>query len=101
MSISSETFTANDDLEHKYQVVSGNTQGIEGFQIHVDGNFGGGTLTISFLAADKTFHDLAEGVFTANADKDVRWLSPTTMKATLAGATGPSLFVQFTDFARG
>ena len=101
MSITSVTLTANGDLEHEYKVVSGSTQGIEGVQINADGDFGGGTLTLTYLAADKTFHALENGAFTALASKDVRWLSPTTFKATLAGATAPSLFIQFTDFARG
>lgn len=101
MSITSETLTANGDLEHEYQVIPASSRGIEGFQFHVDGNFGGGTLTLSFTGADDNFHDLAEGIFTANADKDVKLLSATTVKATLAGATTPSIFIQFTDFARG
>lgn len=102
MAITSTTLTADGDTpDHEYKAVSGSTQGIEGFQFHADGSFGGGTLTLSFLAADDTFHDLAEGIFTANADKDVRLLSPTTVKATLAGATAPTIFIQFTDFARG
>lgn len=102
MSITSTTLTADGDTpEHTYQVVSSSTQGIEGFHFHADGTFGGGTLTISFLGADDTFHNIDQGAFTANADKDVRLLSPTTVKATLTGATTPSIFVQFTDFTRG
>jgi len=55
MAITSETFTADDDKEHVYNAIPASSRGIEGFQFHADGNFGGGTLTLSFFSCGQNF----------------------------------------------
>jgi len=101
MAITSELLEADGDFEHVYQVIPASSRGVQGFQINADGDFGGGTLTLTVLLADGLFHDMENGTYTVLTSRDVGWRSPTTFKATLAGATAPSLFVQFTDNARG
>ena len=62
--------------------------------VHASGTFGGGTITFKFEGADGTYHDIANGAFTAAADKTFTFNRETKIKGTLAGATGPSLFYE-------
>lgn len=60
--------------------------------VHMSGTFGSGTITWKINDGDGNYKDMANGAFTAAADKRFNFAGPVVMKGTLAGATGPSLF---------
>lgn len=64
--------------------------------IHCSGNFGGGTITWHFKGEDGGWHALANGAFTAAADKrfDFPLDMPTRIKGTLSASTGANLYYE-------
>lgn len=58
-----------------------------------EGTFGSGTLTWYYSAAGSTFVAISGGAFTASGQVVVTCGSGCTLKATLAGATSPSIIV--------
>lgn len=68
---------------------------VSGFvRVHGSGTFGGGTLTFKFLGNDGSYHDIANAAFTAAFDKIIELPRETKIKATLAGATTPTLYYE-------
>lgn len=62
--------------------------------LHLNGTFGGGTVTVSFRGYGSTGAWLPindGGTFTADADKQLWFPRKTTVKVTLSGATTPTI----------
>ena len=76
----------------------GNTDAIEGMggvvRVHGSGTFGGGTLTFQFLGSDGSYHDIDGASFTQAFDKVFELPRKSTIRASLSGATGPSLYYE-------
>lgn len=64
--------------------------------VHCSGTFGAGTITWKFVGRDGNYKDIANGAFTSAEDKTFNWADGTTrtIKGTLAGSTGASLYYE-------
>lgn len=65
------------------------------YLFHASGSFGGGTLTIQFLAADDTWKSISNASFTSSTDNLVLLPPSTRIRVVLTGATAPDLYYQF------
>jgi len=84
-------------VDHKVGDDTGNAQG---FRFHASGTFGGGTLTLAFKGGDGTYRAIESGDFTAAVDRIVEIDKGTTVRASLTGATAPSVYYEFNDFSK-
>lgn len=62
--------------------------------VHGSGSFGGGTMTWKYLGKDGSYHDIAEAAYTQAFDKLLEFPDPVSLKGTLSGSTGPSLYYE-------
>jgi len=93
MSSTNQTLSANGTTAiHHHE-----TQTISDVQVSAIGTFGGGTLAIEQLHGDGTWRSISGASYTANASKVLGVASGTSLRATLTGATSPSIFVEFSD----
>jgi len=65
-------------------------------RVHCSGDFGSGTITWKYLGSDGSYHNIAEGAFTAAADKSFNFPDKvtTTVKGTLGSSSNPSLYYE-------
>ena len=90
------TLTTNtDSTTHKFKLAPGALA--QGVHFHCSGTFGSGTMTVKFYGTDGTWHDIANGAFTAAADKTFSVPNNTSLKVTLSGSSGASIYYQFSD----
>lgn len=59
---------------------------------HGDGNFGGGQISVEYLASDGSYRTVTNTEQTADFDKEIRFKQPSRVKVVLSGSTSPSLF---------
>lgn len=85
------TLTA--DADTKVFLVEGPTY------VHCSGTFGSGTITWQIEGDDGSYHAIANGAFTAAADKTFNFPydKRQRMKGVLSGSTTPSLYYQVTS----
>lgn len=95
MSSTSSTLTANGTSA----IHSHETNGVAGVQFSAIGTFGDGTLIVEQRHSDGTWRTIVGTSFTANTSKVIDVASGSALRATLSGATTPSIFIEFSDMS--